>query len=175
MSNYNFPGVRKKTEVINTEFDDRHRYNFGPLPALDLDIIEYKNDKPAILFETKHGKIVTIDLADKQMTRLRNTANLLNIPFFVVVYYFPGLNKVTNELDTFGKSHKYYVIAANELARSYLTYSWDKLMTEKQFVELIYRIKNQPIPTDLILDNTIDTKLDLPLILNLKGLMNETQ
>lgn len=157
--------IEKKTEVINTEFSDRHRIFYGPLPAMDLDMIEYKKDMPAILFEAKHGSIVTIDLADKQFIRLRNTADKLNIPAFCLVYYYPGLNKVNNKQDEFGKKRKYYIIPINNLARGWLFLTEPKLITEKEFVELIYKIKNQPMP-ELTLDDELDFYPKTPLVLN---------
>lgn len=172
MSNFTNRVKEKFLSFNNTEFNDRHRYFFGPLPAMDLDMIEYKNDLPAILFETKHGHTSLIDLDEKNMIRLQNTARLLSIPFFIVVYYFPGLNKYNGLSNEYGEKHKYYLIAGNDLARSYMRYTHEQLMTEKQFVEFIYFIKNQPMP-ELQLDNAIDTIPDLPMIKGLPRKMKE--
>jgi hypothetical protein len=160
--------IKKKfTDFTNTEFNDRHRFKFGPLPAQDIDMIEYKHNIPCIYFETKHGHLSLIDLTDDQMTRHKNTAKILNIPFFIVLYYFPGLNKYNEKVDEFGTKHKYFIIAANDLARSHMTYSYTQLMSEEQFVKFIYKIKNQPFPENLILDTEIDVIPDEPFI---KGL-----
>ncbi len=164
--------VQKKTEVINTQVLDRHRLSYGALPAMDIDLIEYKNDKPAIIFEFKHGEVVSIDLGDKQFTRIRNTANALKIPAFCAVYYFPGLNEVTNKVSAHEK-RKYYVIPINGYAKTVINPKslvtdnhMSILMTEKEFVEMIYRLKNQPMSEDLNLDDEIDIRPQLPLILN---------
>lgn len=159
--------VKKRSEVINTDFLDRHR-NYGALPMMDIDCLYYKKDMPCLMLELKHGATPTIDLADKQFIRLRNTADKLDIPAFCVVYFYPGLNEYNGLVDQFGDKRNYYVIPINNIARSWLFCALAAPMTEKQFVEFIYKIKNQPVSPGLTLDDEWNKQLatKLPLILN---------
>ena len=60
------------------------------MKAYDADLIEYhaKTRMPVGLLEMKHGEISSIDLMSDEIRCLRNTANKLEIPLLVVVYYF---------------------------------------------------------------------------------------
>jgi hypothetical protein len=161
--------VKKRSEIINTDFVDRHR-NYGALRMFDFDCVEFKNNEPALILELKHGRIQTIDLADNQFKCIRNTADKLDIPAFCVVYYFPGENEYNGTVNEFGDKRNFYIIPINNIARSWLFAAMPAPMTEKQFVELIYKIKQQPITPNLILDDEWNKELatQFPRILNKK-------
>lgn len=160
-SNY----IPKRSNIINTVFLDTHR-NYGALPMMDIDCMYFKNNKPCLMLELKYGSTPFIDLSDKQFTRLRIMAGEFKtpIPAFCVMYYLRGLNEYNNKTNEFGDYNNYFVIPINNEARGYLFNGCAQGFTEKKFVELLYRIKNQPISLDLTLDDNWNSNLPIPLI-----------
>jgi hypothetical protein len=150
--------IQRLLEFENTDFLERHRA-YGPmLNATDIDLIEYdEQDNPIMMIEAKHGHIKRINLNNPQFRRLRKTARLLDIPLFIVVYYYPGLNKYNNKVDEFGKLRKYYVIPANQLAENFVPD--EKHMTELEYVKLTYLVRKLPFPK--YLTKQLDDKLDM--------------
>lgn len=159
---------QRQSDIINIDFNERHRKYGSKLYGIDIDMIEYNSKcEPKILHETKHGATKQIDLNSFQIRCQRKTANLLKIPYLIVLYFFPGENKYTGVLDPFGKMHKYGVIPANEIALNLFDGSYQcKLFTEYGFVKLLYSIKNEYMPDDLDLDNLIDIEPATPILQN---------
>lgn len=160
---------QRQSDIINIDYNERHRKYGSTLYGIDIDMIEFNSKCEAkILIETKHGAIrKPIDLNSFQVRCQRKMANDLKIPYFIVLYFFPGENKYTGQIDPFGKQHKYGVIAANEIALNIFDGSFQcKLFTEKSYVKLLYHIKGELMPDDLELDDLLDLEPPTPILEN---------
>ncbi len=162
--------IEKLLNFTNEEYNDNHRKWGAKLYATDVDMIEYdQNCEPQIMVETKHGFHYKTDLNNFQIKCQLKIAKKLNIPYFLVYYFFPGLNRFNNKVDEFGLYKYFYVYPMNSNSKVYLNKGCH--MTEKEYVSFLYKIKNESIPSDLNidkLDDHLNNNLDEPLILNKK-------
>lgn len=140
-------------------YSERHR-TYGKLPATDIDMIEYDDfDNAAILIEEKHGQISSVYLHESR--KQQNVANKLEVPFFIVVYYFLHLKPTKRPLfvlidadQELSIDHvQYFVIPANKLAAHFLPQA--KQLTEKEYIRFLHHIK-QSTPPDLTSDQFFD-------------------
>lgn len=163
---------KRKSEVENLSFLQRHRKYGNRMYGFDLDFIETNiSGDPKVLYELKHGEIATIDLDSQQFKLLRKLADLAKLPAFCVVYYFPGENPINGKMNQFGLTHKFYLIPVNVYALEYM--QKPTLLTELQFVGFIHSIKKEEMQPNLNLDSIIDITPTLPLILNRKCFYSE--
>jgi len=132
---------------------------------LDIDHIEFNavTRQPVAMMESKLGLVKNVDLSSYQFECLSNTAKLLNIPFFCLVYY--PLKADFSILDANDPKEElthmqYYIAPINLLAYGYITRPTK--MTEKEYVIFLHKLRNIPMPTNLTLyDTWIDIKLPI--------------
>ena len=156
----------RKLQFDNQNFNSRHRKYGRELYSMDIDMIEFnKYCEPEILSETKHGCQTSIDLNSYQCKSQRNVADKLGIPYFIVLYYYPGLNEANGKVDEFGTTHKYIMVPGNQIALGY-TFGSVKptLFSEHSFVQFLYMVKKLEMPADLNLDQSMDIKPKLPIV-----------
>lgn len=113
----------------------RHREYGWYCATVDIDMlmVEYVNFEPRALVEYKHHLVTDPDLAHANMkviAKLGDNYQPGAIPFFVARYW----------PDTWA----YEVIPANIAAKRYL--NGPTPMTERQYVELLHRIRSIPMP-----------------------------
>lgn len=131
---------KERTGWRDEAISGRHRTWGIACPATDLDFVlveRYFND-PVAIVEYKNEHISkTISFTDGNIVSLRKLSDKASLPFFVVVYK-----------DTFAS---FGVAPANEIAKSILqlTGSVCKAMSEKEYVELMYKIRGEPLPYDI--------------------------
>lgn len=139
----------KQRKFATTSYSARH-YHYGRgLVMEDIDSIEYdENDLPVALVETKFGYIKLIDTNNGQFKRAKNTAALLGVPAFCVVYLIFGapidgklqlISEVTKPQDLEPHHVQYLVIPLNQRACSFVSHQCQ--MTELQYVELLYKLR----------------------------------
>lgn len=105
----------------------RHRTWGWDCPAVDLDflLIEYTHNQPVALIEYKNEHAVTIDFQSSGYQTLKNLANKANLPAFSVRY---------------ADDYSWWeVVALN--AQGVTWVQGKQLLTEPQYVELLYRLR----------------------------------
>lgn len=117
----------------------RHREWGFKLPAVDLDfpLLEYHYGKPAALIEYKSYQARTVDLGSASFRAMALLADNSNIPFFVVRYW----------ASTQDAPWRFRVAPVNSFAHHYVDNI--TMMSELDFVTLLYRLRSQPLPDDI--------------------------
>ena len=142
--------IRERLGKRNLTYNNRHRQWGNSLNTMDVDFMEYKNGKPVALIETKFGLIKEIDLNDEKMDALCALADD-RIPVFCVVYYPMDANHelVGVEREGIPVEHiQFVVIGVNDSGRKAVPSR--KRMSEKEYVELLYQIRNETVPTEVV-------------------------
>lgn len=121
----------------------RHRTYPRSYYVYDIDMIEFdKQGQPKAMIELKHSGGGKPNIDTFQMRCETNVANGLNIPFFMVMYYF--LDHQSNIMQAVDASQimkaNYYVIPINRLAKHYTP---EALLSERAYVELLGRVRGQ--------------------------------
>lgn len=142
-------------------YNNQHRTWGKTLYMNDADSIEYDSQgNPVAIIELKHGKTNLINTTDYQFTCLKNLANRLQVPLFLVVYFPTGDDLITNQQEF---AHwQFYVNPINSLAQAKVS---PQQMTEKQYVKFLYYLRVQDPPTELLptLDDT-RIAINIPII-----------
>lgn len=158
--NFNIIGPEYQVRVERTGWRDewisnRHR-EFGWNAAFtDIDFmgLEYDQGKPVCLIEYKHFN-AKINLDHPSIQAQKWLADKAELPFFLVVYY--------------PKEFQYYVIPINDRAKQVPHCEGVKFWSEKNFVKLLYFLRNRVAPEEILrkMSKTLDKNLPLPNILN---------
>jgi len=150
------------TNWRNNSYMNQHR-NWGKkLYCADADCLEFdgQGNLKAII-ELKHGWEDEIDLDSYQFPALKKLAGVQSVPLFCVAYFPPGYDAYTGQERLFGDHWSFYVVPANGYANALL--DCPTQMTEREWVTLLYQLREIPVPADLELDNT-PIKVRLPTI-----------
>lgn len=127
--------VRKeRTGWRDQRISERHRSWGYDCPALDIDMLmlEYDQGKAVALVEYKHERAPTLRRSHPSVQAIIDLANRAGLPAFVVRY--------TDDFD------RWYVIPLNEHARPLCPAEGS--MTERGWVELLYRCRGRTLPED---------------------------
>jgi hypothetical protein len=151
---------RYQTRVERTGWRDewisnRHR-EFGWNAAFtDIDFmgLEYDQGKPVCLIEYKHQN-AKINLDHPSIQAQTWLADKAELPFFLVVYY--------------PKEFQYYVVPINNYAKQVPYCQEAKFWSEKNFVKLLYFLRNRIAPEEILqkMSKTLDKNLPMPNFLN---------
>jgi len=116
----------------------RHRKWGKACYAVDIDflVVEYGSESPAALIEYKHYFAQRSDITHSNYKVLSKLAERARIPFCIAIYY-PDV-------------WAFNVIPVNERAMKYFNESI--IYTEKQFVEILYKMKSRIIQEEIIND-----------------------
>lgn len=135
---YTEDGTRlESTNWRDDEISQRHRRWGVNCPATDLDLllVEYNFGKPCALVEYKHKKVETVNLGEATYKALSDLADNYKTPLpFLVAFYDPA-------------DWSFRVLPVNDSAKK--IYQQNQLMTEKEFVYSMYRIRNNTIKSEL--------------------------
>lgn len=130
--------VRKeRTGWRDSSLSERHRKWGWDCPALDLDflMLEYDSGKASALVEFKNEHAATQHTAHPSYRALSDLGTRAHIPVFAARY-----------ADDFSW---FKVVPLNELAAEYLK-AIPQEMTEKEWVELLYKTRNRNTPEEVI-------------------------
>lgn len=132
---------------------NRHREFGWNVAFTDIDFmgLEYDQGKPVCLIEYKHFN-AKINLSHPSIQAQKWLADKAELPFFLVVYL--------------PEKFMYYVVPVNELAKNVPNCSEPKYWSEKNFVKLLYFMRNRICPTEVLdkMSKTVDKTLPLPNI-----------
>lgn len=132
---------------------NRHREFGWNVAFTDIDFmgLEYDQGKPVCLIEYKHFN-AKINLSHPSIQAQKWLADKAELPFFLVVYL--------------PEKFMYYVVPVNELAKNVPNCSEPKYWSEKNFVKLLYFLRNRICPTEVLdkMSKTVDKTLPLPNI-----------
>lgn len=164
--------LHERSGKRNLTYNKRHRLYGKKLIMEDIDCIEYDyhTDEAVAVIETKFGANKTVDFNDRQVKRQIKLADKLNVPFFINQYYLLDERKqlmVPEQLDVDPSHVQYFLIPGNRL--SYKFISEPSCMTEREYVELLYKLRGEPTikPDIKLFDKWIYTAcIELPQILN---------
>jgi len=123
--------ANERTGWRDKEISARHRKWGFNCPAVDLDflMVEYNMGKPVGLVEYKMYKSsMILNLKHATYRALKSLADSAKIPFFVA-YYYPDI-------------WAFKVVTVNEYSK---TWYENKIYTEKQYVEILYKIRSKTI------------------------------
>lgn len=111
-------------------------------PAVDLDflMVEYNIGRPVGVIEYKHARARMPDIRHPTYRALCELADLCALPFMIVFYYPP--------------EWAFRVFPVNGVARQ--TFDEGQLMTERQFVMALYRLRRLTL-TKHLADKLNDT------------------
>lgn len=126
---------RERTGWRDEAISKRHRAWGWDCPALDIDflLLEYDSGKPVALIEYKHEQAELAYPSHPSYRALIELGNTSNMPVFGVRY--------SADLTT------YRVTPLN--ARAKVAVPARVEMTEREYVELLYRIRGRKMPVDL--------------------------
>ena len=113
----------------------RHRkWGFNcPMVDIDLLALEYDAGRPSAVVEYKHEKAPPQFPSHASYRAIGWLATAASVPFMAVRY--------SDDLDRFR------VVPLNSHAKAYL--SGSALMTEREYVGLLYRLRGRDVPNDL--------------------------
>jgi hypothetical protein len=171
--------MSERTHKRDLFYSKAHR-TWGNLPMTDIDSIEYDcQDNPVAMLELKHSKTTYISITgqgdstlsadrrqESEIRKLIKVAASLQVPLFVVVYWF-FCGDIILDADDYGKKqiqHKqFYVIPINHLATQLV--STETQMSEKEYVSLLYKLRGQDLPI-MCLDTKWKEVSKLPRIIS---------
>ena len=115
----------------------RHREWGWDLPCVDIDFLMIVYDRfiPKALIEYKHENCPQRKTDDPGFKAVRALSDLARLPFFAVRYKADLTN--------------FCVSAINDPAIKYLSKRFHNDMTEREYVEFLYRIRGRKMPADL--------------------------
>ena len=134
---------QERTGFRDESISKRHRDWGFDVPATDIDflMIEYDYGSPKGLIEYKNenanvdfNKLTDNGAAPQSYKAIKLLADKSKIPFLVVIY--------TTDLT------QYFVIPMNDYAKKYV--SKETLLSETQYVELLYKIRGRFMPQKII-------------------------
>jgi len=129
--------VKERSGWRDEWISNRHREFGWNCPFVDVDFMgfEFDNFQTVAIVEYKHYQ-ANVKLESAQMKTLRNTADKLEVPFLVVVYY--------------PEFCCYYVIAMNQIARNLPHCDKAQFWHEQNYVTLLYHIRGKKVPQDVM-------------------------
>lgn len=131
----------ERTGWRDEEISRRHREWGIALPAADLDfmLIEYSSRKVCALIEYKRYTARPVNLDSSSIVAISDFAKMGQVPFYIVRYW-PATD-----------SHPWYfqVTPVNSYAYEYVPVK--RLMSELEYVNLLYRVRGVFMPDELAL------------------------
>jgi hypothetical protein len=125
----------EKTGWRDESYSKWHRLLGRDLPFQDIDylLIEYDNFMPIALLELKSEHAPILPNNDPQAKTGRNTADKLEVPYFVVHY---------NKALTRFVARPYNQIGVEKYGT--------RIMDTKEYVSFLYELRNRPVPEDVL-------------------------
>ena len=129
----------ERTGWRDLALSERHRLWGVRCPALDVDflLLEYKYGRVVALVEYKHESAADVNLAHPTMRALIDMGDRADLPVFLVRYA--------------GDFSLWQVQPLNAHARRWLPE--DLAMSEREWVELLHRIRGYALPEDWSADS----------------------
>jgi hypothetical protein len=121
----------ERTNWRDKELSNRHRKWGFNCPAIDIDflMIEYNNGLPVAIIDYKRYSGSVENVSQASFRAITALANNSNIPFFVVYYW--------------EKIWAFKILPINDIGKKIIKNNSDKTdYTEKEFVTLLYNIRN---------------------------------
>ena len=140
MATRNKHGVRKeRTYKRDLSLNNRHRQYGYDCPAVDLDLfLEYDAGEPAALIEYKYIRARPVNLGNRTIHALETLATRAGIPSFLVHYH--------------KDPWRFWVMPMNDRGHAVVPVTSPKLLTERQFVDLLYHLRGRTVPFDVAAD-----------------------
>jgi len=135
-----------RTEHTGQETWRRHRRYGWDAPACDIDCVEYDYGEPIALIEDKHSNAQVKEgtwTEHPTQAAKRSLANAAGIPFFSRRYWT--------------ESWMQLVLPLNEHAAE-IIHPDGELLTELEYVQLLYWLRDRDMPADLDLSDVVDAE-----------------